>query len=177
MDLWIEFTRPRSWTFQSFVIRLFTRSKFSHCRCRLVYNDKSFVFETNPPKARYMDDIAHERSYSAKVVIIIKLHPLTSEEIEVVDQFIQKHNNKKYDWPSVLKIGLIKLLPFLKKRWVYTPSSNLSSFFCSELCLALIEEVKGLELATYDESISPQRLFEIIEKHPEIYTEIRHFTS
>lgn len=155
-----EFVKPKGFSLQSLIIRLFTWSKFSHCRIRFL-GDPSCVFETNPPKARYIRSDIHDVSYPSIIVGYLDI-PISDTELVFSEQFITDNVGREYDWPSIYKIALMKILPFTKP-WIFTKENNIQSFFCSELCLEYVECVKGVELAQYSESIDPQRLYTILK--------------
>jgi len=167
MEIWVEFVRPKSFSIQSLVVRLFTWSKFSHCRIRIKDTTGGAVFETNPPKASYVPESLHDTQNSYKICNLLKIK-ISKEELERSHAFIKANVGKEYDWPSICRIALIKILPFTKSI-VYDKQGNIQSFFCSELCLEYIEEIKQIELSTYDESVDPQKLYKILNKSGLVY--------
>lgn len=141
--LYISFHRPKSLI--GFLISLRTLGKYSHCE--LVYND--YVYLSNPGGVRIKPFV-----YKGNMDI----YELDSHiEIPIVLEEFKKLKGKEYDYSAILFSQLLEL-----------GIEHKDKYFCSELCLHLIN--KGLDDSlTYNlktlkaNQFSPSKLYKYLK--------------
>jgi putative cytoplasmic protein len=141
--LYISFHRPKS--IVGLLITLRTLGKYSHCE--LVYND--YVYLSNPGGVRIKPFIYKNN---------MDIYELDSHiEIPIVLEEFKKLKGKGYDYGAILFSQLLEL-----------GIEHKDKYFCSELCLHLIN--KGLDdsltynlMALKASAFSPSKLFKYLK--------------
>nr|DAN82278.1 MAG TPA: cysteine peptidase [Bacteriophage sp.] len=141
--LYISFHKPKSLI--GFLITLRTLGKYSHCE--LIYND--YVYYSNPGGVRVKPFVYKDN---------MDIYELDENiEISIVLEEFKKLKGKGYDYLAILFSQLFEI--GIEKK---------NKYFCSELCLFLIN--KGLdESLTYNlktlkaNQFSPSKLFKYLK--------------
>ena len=139
----ISFHRPKSLI--GFLITLRTLGKYSHCE--LIYND--YVYLSNPGGVRIKPFIYKDN------MDIFELN--NHIEVPIVLKEFMKLKGKGYDYGAILFSQLLEL-----------GIEHKDKYFCSELCLHLIN--KGLDdsltynlMALKESAFSPVKLFKYLK--------------
>lgn len=125
------------------VIRLFTRSKYSHCEL-LLPDGRMFSSDGwDNGKVRYND------KYNINNWDFIDIN-ITNGELLTLLSWCDHKIGLKYDWLGVFRF----VLPFLKQdpdRW-----------FCSELCAAALKFIGKIGMNIKTSGLSPNALFKLL---------------
>lgn len=132
--------------FVSRLIKLWTRSRYSHCE--LVFSDgRHFSADTEMPMhTRFSTQQLDIKNWDFLVL------PLTHEQENKVKGFCVDEIGCRYDWTGIFLSQFIRLGYQSKTKW-----------FCSEVCAAGLQQVGMLE-GVKPNRVSPGKLFKLLNK-------------
>jgi hypothetical protein len=132
--------------FVSRLIKIWTRSKYSHCE--LVFDDgRRFSADTEMPMhTRFSTEAMTSKNWDFVHI------PMSQADENKIKGFCFEEIGCRYDWTGIFLSQFIRLGYQSKTKW-----------FCSEVCVAGLQQI-GLLPGIKPNRVSPGKLFKLINK-------------
>jgi hypothetical protein len=132
------------------VVRWSTQSKYSHAELIMPDGKSISIQPFDPQGVRKINFYDSEPLEDYDMICV----PVTAEQIDTIEMFFHDTRHDGYDWPGML---ISKLTPFFVKRT--------GRWYCSEWIAYALRLAGAVENLYHYNDLTPQRLYEILEKY------------
>lgn len=162
MHVYIDFTRPKSFSIFSLGIRLVQRTPYSHVRIRFKFRDMTMVYEANGSNVRLLGPHAQQEQ-AAHIVHSYELKLSDAERDKALD--LIRYSGTMYGFLQIVGILLTIIFPLKRNPF----SDRQYTQICSELVGRFLEEVKGWKLTVDLDVAGPREIKQQLDEFCKTY--------